>query len=101
MVKMSAYSRLSRSPMFRRSVSSRPEDIANTPDGVQHPPVLIHLAPQAMDKDVHDVRLRIETVVEDVFEDHGLGDRAIGAAHEIFEEGELARLQLDLLASAL
>src|SRR5450759_432480 len=98
---MSAYNRLNRSPTLRRSDSSRPEDIADSPDGVKHCSVLIHLAAQAMDEDVHDIGLRIEAVVEDVFEDHGLGDRAIGVAHEVFEQRELAGLQLNLLAAAL
>src|ERR1017187_2524017 len=98
---MSAYNRLSRSPMFRSSDLSRPEDIADSPNGVQHRPVLIHLAAEAMDKDIHDVGLRIEAVVEDVFEDHGLGDCAIRAAHEVLEQRELAGLQLNLLAAAL
>src|ERR1039458_8907113 len=98
---MSAYNRLRRSPMFRRNGSSRPEDITNSPDRVKHRPVLIHFAAQTVHKDVHDIGLRVEAVVEDVFEDHGLGDRAIGIAHEVFEQGELARLQLDLLAPAL
>src|SRR5450759_3082091 len=97
---MSAYNRLNRSPTLRRSDSSRPEDIADSPDGVKHPPVLIHLAAQAMDEDVHDVGLRIEAVVEDVFEDHGLGDRAIRVPHEVFEQSELAGLELDLLVPA-
>src|ERR1017187_4929365 len=98
---MSAYNRLSRSSMFRRRGSSRPEDIANSPNGVQHRPVLIHLAAQAMDEDIHDIGLRIEAVVEYVFENHGLGDRAIRAAHEVLEQRELAGLQLNLLAAAL
>src|ERR1039458_830912 len=98
---MSAYNRLRRSPMFRRSGSSRPENITNSPDGVEHRPVLVHFAAQAMDEDIHDVGLRVEAVVEDMLQDHGLGDRAIGAAHEVFEQGELAWLQLNLLAPAL
>ena len=62
---------------------------------------LIHLAAQAVHEHIHDIGLRIEAVVEDVFQNHGLGDRAIGVAHQVFEQGELARLQLDFLRAAL
>src|SRR6266567_461103 len=52
-----------------------------------------------MDEHVHDVGLRIEAVVEDVFEDHGFCDRAVRVAHEIFEQREFPRLQFDQLAT--
>src|SRR5262249_29123064 len=66
-----------------------------------HRPVFVNFAAQAMNEDVHDVGLRIEAVIENVLEDHGLGDGAIGVAHEVFEERKLARLQVNLLAGAL
>src|SRR5437764_13575229 len=100
MVKMSAYQRLSRTAMFRRKGSSRPENITHSSDSVDHGLVFIQLAAQAMHEHVHDVGLGIKAVVKNVFKDHGLGDRSIGVPHEIFEQSELAWLQLDLLSSA-
>src|SRR5580765_1294785 len=91
---MKAYQRLSRTPTFRRK-SSRPEDITNSSNGVNHRAALIDFAAKAMDQDIDDVGLRIETVVEDMFENHGLRHGAIGMAHEIFEQGKFARLKFD------
>src|SRR5689334_22233038 len=91
---MKAYQRLSRTPTFRRK-SSRPEDITNSSDGMDHSATFIDFAAQAMDEDIDDVGLGIETVVEDMLENHGFGHRAIGMAHQVFEQGKFARLQFD------
>src|SRR5882672_8706608 len=96
-----AYSRLRRTPMFRRRGSSRPENIANTSDCVNHRSILIELGTQSMHEHIYDVCLGIEAVIKNVFKDHGLGDRAISVAHEILEQGEFARLQLNSLAAPL
>src|SRR5689334_6347612 len=93
-VKMNAYQRLSRTPTFRRK-SSRPEDITNSSDGVDHRASFINFAAKTVDEDIDDIGLRIETVVEDVLENHGLGDRPGGMAHQIFEQRKFARLELD------
>src|SRR5262245_57417040 len=98
---MKAYHRLSRRPMLRRNNSSRAEDIANSSERVNHRLVLVHFAAQAMDKDVHDVSLGVKAVVEDVLQDHRLGDGAVRVAHKVFEQGKFARLQLELLAATL
>src|SRR5208282_2152278 len=97
-VKSSTYQRLSRNPTLRRKRSSTLKDIANSPDGLDQCPVLVQLAAQPVNEHIHNVCLRIETVIKNMFQDHRLGDRAVGAAHEIFQQGKLARLQLDLLA---
>ena len=54
-----------------------------------------------MHEDVHNIGLRIEAVVEDVLQDHGLGDRAIWIAHEVFQQSVLPGLQVYLLGAAL
>src|SRR5260370_21847154 len=97
---MKAYQRLRRTPTLRRR-SSRPEDITNSSDGVDHRAALVDLAAQAMDEDIDDVCLRIEAVVEDVLENHGLGHRAIAVAHQIFEQSKFARLEIDFFIAAM
>src|SRR3954470_21985616 len=94
--KMNAYQAPRRTPTFRRAILIRPKDITNAADSVNQLPVGIDLATHAMDEDVNDVRLRVEAVIENVLENHGLGHDAIGMAHEIFEQREFAGLQLDL-----
>src|SRR2546423_14583420 len=96
---MKAYQRLSRRPMFRRS-RSRPKNITNSSQRVDHSPIFINLAAQAMDEDINHIRLWIKAVIEDMPEDHGLGDRPIRLAHQILEQSEFARLVLNLFAAA-
>ena len=47
---------------------------------------------------VDDVGLRIEVIVPDILEQHRAGNDLIGMAHEEFEQPELARQQVELLA---
>src|SRR2546426_478447 len=93
---MSAYQRLSRTPMFRRNRSSRPKDISNSADRVNHGAILIliHLAAQPMDQNIHDICLRIEAVIENVFKNHRFRHWTIGVAHQVLEQGKLAWLKL-------
>src|SRR2546430_16153733 len=98
-VKISAYQRLSRTPIFQRKGSSRLEDIADSWNGMQHRLVRVRFAAQTVHQHVQYVGLGIEAVIEDVFEDHRFCDRPIGVAHEVFEQRELARLQLDALCA--
>src|SRR5690349_17324381 len=97
---MNAYQRLSRTPTFRRK-SSRPEDITDSSDGVDHRAAFIDFAAKTVNEDIDDVGLRVETVVEDVLENHGLGDWPGGMAHQIFEQCEFARLELDFFFAAM
>src|SRR5581483_394442 len=99
-MKIAAYQRFSRKLTLRPKRSSRFEDITDAADGVEHFPALVDFVTETVDEDVHHVGLGVEAVVPDVFEDHGFGDHAAGVAHEVFEEGELARLQFDLFAGA-
>src|SRR5690606_36011972 len=46
-------------------------------------------------EDLDDVRLWVEVEVPHVLEDGGLRDGAAGVAHEVLEEGELARLEVE------
>src|SRR5208282_6386607 len=55
----------------------------------------VDLAPEIADVDVDDVGLRQELVVPDVLEQHRPRDDLVGPAHEVFEQLELARQQID------
>src|ERR1700683_4723765 len=56
----------------------------------------VYLAPQVADMDVDDIGFRRKPVVPNPFEQHGARNELTGAAHEIFEELEFARQQIDL-----
>src|SRR5215470_13785186 len=61
--------------------------------------LVVHLAPHATDIDVDDIGRRIEMQVPDVLQKHGARDDAAFVAHQILQQLELARQQLDLLAA--
>ena len=50
---------------------------------------------------VDDVGLRVEMIVPDMFQQHRAGHHMAGVAHQVFEQLELARQQLDRLVAAL
>src|SRR5262245_11391317 len=75
-MKIDAYQR------FRRNVTVRPTRLRRFKD-ITHPAhgvnqllweVLVHLVAQPTDQHVHDIGLRIETVVPNVLEDHCFRD---------------------------
>jgi hypothetical protein len=61
---------------------------------------LIDLGPKAVNEHIHYIRLRVEAVIKNMFEDHGLCDRAIGMAHQILKQRELPWLKFDAPAAA-
>ena len=63
--------------------------------------ILVDLLPQPADMHVDDVGLRVEVIVPDVLEQHRAGHDMAGVAHQVFEQLELARQQLDRLVAAL
>src|SRR5271155_5533856 len=77
-MKMSAYQRLSRKLTVRPKRLSRFEDITHAADRVQHFLPFVYFVAQTVDQDVHDVGLRIKTIIPDVLEDHGFGDDPAG-----------------------
>src|SRR3989442_15881490 len=83
-----------------RELSSPAEDIPNTPDRVQKFPLkwAIDFFPQPAHEHVDDVRLRIEVVFPHVRQDHSLRDDLTGIAHQVLEQREFARPQIDRLA---
>ena len=64
-------------------------------------PAGIELAAQVADLDVDDIGLGDEFEIPHVLEQHRPGHDLAGAAHEIFEQGEFPRQQIDRLAVAL
>src|SRR3954447_19372121 len=55
----------------------------------------IDLAAQTADMGFDDVRARIEMNVPDVLEEHRACDHLTSVAHQILEQAEFSRLQLD------
>jgi hypothetical protein len=49
---------------------------------------------------VDHVGLRIEMIIPNVLQQHGAGHDLAGMPHQIFEQAEFARLQLQLLPGA-
>src|SRR5271155_5355824 len=58
----------------------------------------VELAAQVADLDVDDVGLRQEFEIPHILEQHCPGNDLTGAAHEIFQELEFPRKQIDQLA---
>src|SRR5690242_6160434 len=59
---------------------------------------LVDLLPETADMHVDHVGLRVEMVVPDILQQHRARDDMARVAHQVFEQPELARLQLDCLA---
>src|SRR5690606_15003291 len=93
-----------RTVVVRHSCRILPTDhVAGAADGVQQGRgvALVDLGAQPRHVHVDDVGLGVEMVVPDVLQQHGAGDHLAGVLHQILEQPELARLQLDGLAVAL
>src|SRR5689334_5658063 len=92
-----AYQRAIRSPN-----ALRPENIPYAANRVEQLGFerAVDLLAQAADEDVDDVGLRVEVVLPHVRQDHRFRDDDAGMAHQVLEEGELARTQVDRLAGA-
>ncbi|KKK46648.1 hypothetical protein LCGC14_3163150, partial [marine sediment metagenome] len=60
--------------------------------------IAVNLTSQSMYEDIDDIRLRVEMVVPDMLQNHGLGDYVALVAHEVFEQRELPRLELHHLS---
>src|ERR1700677_809508 len=60
----------------------------------------VELAPQIADLHVDDIRLRHKVEIPNILEQHRPGDDLPGSAHEIFEQGEFPRQEINRLAVA-
>src|SRR5690242_13761040 len=76
--------------------------IADAADGAHQlrAEALVDLGAQAADMRFDYAGLRVEMEIPDILEQHGAGDDAALAAHQIFEQAELLRLEVDRLAGA-
>ena len=59
---------------------------------------LVDLLAQPEHEHVDDVGARVEAVIPDVRQDHRLRHHPAGIAHQVFEQRELARTELDVVA---
>src|SRR5581483_2171198 len=91
----------SRTEVERRSLSIA-QPIADAAHRVQQSRLEpgIDLLPEPAYMHVYDIGLRVEMVLPHVFEQHRAGHHLAGMAHQVFEQFELAPLQLDLPAAA-
>src|SRR6267143_62335 len=62
---------------------------------------LIHLATQPAHMHIDEIRVRDETIVPYLLEEHGAGHHLALAAYHVLEEPELAREQIDAAVAAL
>src|SRR5271155_3599962 len=60
----------------------------------------VELAPQIADLHVDDIGLRHEVEIPDILEQHRTGHDLSGSAHEIFEQSEFSRQEVNRLAVA-
>src|SRR5215510_16418205 len=106
MTNSAEYHSARRSPKTRARngwrIGSGSEDITDAADGVQQllRERFVDLVAQSAHQHVDDVGLRIEAVVPDVRQDHRLRDDAAGVAHQVFEQREFARAEIDRFAIA-
>src|SRR5258708_9406485 len=61
---------------------------------------LIHLATQPAHMHIDEIRIRDETIVPYLLEEHGAGHHLALAAYHVLEEAELAREQIDAAGAA-
>src|SRR5208282_3719324 len=61
---------------------------------------LIDFGTQPRNVHVDHIGLRVEVIIPDVLQQHGPSDDLAGVPHQIFEQAEFARLQLQLLPGA-
>src|SRR5260370_25559890 len=101
-MKKAEYQRIRLKVMVFRTWLRRFKNIPNSTDSWNHfrGEVFVDLVSQPTNQHIHDIRLRIETIVPNVFQDHRFRDHAPGIAHEIFEQSKFACLKIQLLASA-
>src|SRR5215813_240305 len=100
--KKAEYQAISLNVIVLRMRLRRSKNITNSANGLNHllGEVLVYFVPQATNEHVHHVRLRIEAVAPNVFEDHRFGNNSAGVAHEIFEQRELSGLKIQPVVGA-
>src|SRR3954468_19664196 len=89
-------------PLPAAGRSLRAEDIADASQRVDElgRKIAIDFRSQSADEHVDDIGLRVEVIVPDVLQDHGLREHAARVPHQVFEQNELLALKLDLATAA-
>src|SRR3990167_10970425 len=82
-----------------KSLISGTQRVSRTAHGVQERliEILVDLGPETGNMHVDHVRLRIEMIFPDILQQHGSRDDLARMLHQIFEQAEFARLEVDLL----
>src|ERR1700689_1608599 len=93
---------LSRNVKLRASCSTGFKTIADSANRLNKfdRKILVHLPAQPVDQHIHDIGLRIETVIPKLFQNHCFGYRATWMAQKQFQQREFAGLKFDPLAAA-
>src|ERR1700722_377064 len=88
--------------MSEKSACSVTDHITGAAHGMQKRlrETLVDLRAQPGDVHVNNVGLRIKMIVPNVLQQHGTGHDLSRVPHQIFEQAEFARLQLQLLSAA-
>src|ERR687892_606718 len=60
---------------------------------------LVNFIPQPAHACFHDIGLRVEVIVPDMFHDHGFGNDPAGISHKILQQRKFARLEIDFVVS--
>src|SRR5580704_10900006 len=78
------------------------QHVADTAHGLDHllSPLVVDLAAQVADVDVDDIGESIVIHIPNVFDDHGAAQGPAAVTHQVFEDAELFRRELNVLAGA-
>src|SRR5690606_15674564 len=100
--KTAAYHASSRKLVLRRKLAERAKAVAGAAHRVDQivVEVTVDLRAQPADVRLDDGGMRVEMEIPHVLQQHGARNDLPGVAHEIFEQPELLRLQLDAAAGA-
>src|SRR5258708_913544 len=74
------------------------KNISNSSNRVDHflREIFVDFVSEPADQHVDDIRLRVEIIVPDVFQNHSLGNHSSGVAQQILKQCEFARLKIYL-----
>ena len=64
------------------------------------PRAAVDFAAQPADVTLDEVRMRVEMQIPDLLEKHRAGHHSLCMAHQVFEQAQLTRLQIDGLVCA-
>ena len=94
------YQSVSLKPMVLVTLRGSFDDITHAPYGMDQLlwKVPVHPVSEPAYQDIDNIGLGVEMVVPNMFQDHGFGNNPVGVSHQVFEQGKLTRLKIDVLA---